>query len=84
MQAYQAFLTAALADWVQERKVRREDAAWRPFKGPLGRDSQRHEFTVLGSMFSAMHDKGSLRANAIANLGGMFGLVKPSINVRRS
>ena len=84
LQAYQAFLAAPPADWVQERKVRREDASWRPFRGPLGRNSQRHEFTVLGSMFSAMHEKGYLRANAMANLGRTLGLLKPSIDVRRS
>lgn len=84
LQAYQAFLAAPPADWVQERKVRREDASWRPFRGPLGRNSQRHEFTVLGSMFSTMLEKGYLRANAMANMAGTLGLVKPSIDVRRS
>lgn len=84
LQAYQAFLAAPPADWVQERKVRREDASWRPFRGPLGRNSQRHEFTVLGSMFSTMLEKGYLRANAMANLGRTLGLLKPSIDVRRS
>jgi hypothetical protein len=58
LQAYQAFLAAPPADWVQERKVRREDASWRPFRGPLGRNSQRHEFTVLGSMFLRHARKG--------------------------
>ena len=84
LQAYQAFLAAPPADWVQARKVRREDLAWRPFRGPLGRNSQRHEFTVLGSLFSAMHEKGYLRANAMAQLGRSLGLLKPSIDVRRS
>jgi site-specific recombinase XerD len=84
LQAYQAFLAAPPADWVQERQVRREDASWRPFRGPLGRNSQRHEFTVLGSMFSTMLEKGYLRANAMANLGRTLGLIKPSIDVRRS
>lgn len=84
LQAYQAFLAAPPADWVQERKVRREDASWRPFRGPLGRNSQRHEFTVLGSMFSDMHKNGYLRANAMANLGRTLGLLRPSIDVRRS
>ena len=84
LQAYQAFVTAPPPDWVQPRKVRREDAAWRPFRGPLGRNSQRHEFAVLGALFAAMHDKGYLRANAMAGLGRTLGLVKPSIDVRRS
>ncbi len=84
LQAYQAFVTAPPPDWVQPRKVRREDAAWRPFRGPLGRNSQRHEFAVLGALFTAMHDKGYLRANAMAGLGRTLGLVKPSIDVRRS
>ena len=84
LQAYQAFGAAPPADWVQERRVRREDASWRPFRGPLGRNSQRHEFTVLGSMFSTMLEKGYLRANAMANMGRTLGLVKPSIDVRRS
>ena len=84
LQAYQAFVTAPPPDWVQPRKVRREDAAWRPFRGPLGRNSQRHEFAVLGGLFSAMHDKGYLRANAMSGLGRTLGLVKPSIDVRRS
>jgi hypothetical protein len=35
-------------------------------------------------MFSAMHEKGYLRANAMANLGRTLGLLKPSIDVRRS
>jgi hypothetical protein len=77
-------LAAPPADLAQERKEQREDAAWRPLRGPLGRNSQRHEFTVLGSMFSAMHDKGYLRANAMATLGRTLGLLKPSIDVRRS
>jgi site-specific recombinase XerD len=84
LQAYQAFVTAPPPDWVQPRKVRREDAAWRPFRGPLGRNSQRHEFAVLGGLFAAMHDKGYLRANAMSGLGRTLGLVKPSIDVRRS
>ncbi|WP_310463074.1 phage integrase family protein [Sphaerotilus sp.] len=84
IQAYQAFVSAPPADWVQPRKVRREDAAWRPFRGPLGRNSQRHEFAVLGGLFAAMHDKGYLRANAMSGLGRTLGLVKPSIDVRRS
>jgi site-specific recombinase XerD len=84
LQAYQAFVTAPPPDWVQPRKVRREDAAWRPFRGPLGRNSQRHEFAVLGGLFAAMHDKGYLRANAMSGLGRALGLVKPSIDVRRS
>jgi site-specific recombinase XerD len=84
IQAYQAFVSAPPADWVQPRKVRREDAAWRPFRGPLGRNSQRHEFAVLGGLFAAMHDKGYLRANAMSGLGRTLGLLKPSIDVRRS
>jgi len=84
LQAYQTFVTAPPPDWVQPRKVRREDAAWRPFRGPLGRNSQRHEFAVLGGLFAAMHDKGYLRANAMSGLGRTLGLVKPSIDVRRS
>jgi site-specific recombinase XerD len=84
LQAYQAFVAAPPPDWVQPRKVRREDAAWRPFRGPLGRNSQRHEFAVLGGLFAAMHDKGYLRANAMSGLGRTLGLVKPSIDVRRS
>lgn len=64
LQADQAILASPPADWVRSGKARREDAAWRSFRGPPGRDSQRHEFMVLGSLCSAMHDKGYLRASA--------------------
>lgn len=66
------------------RTVRREDVAWRPFRGSLVRNSRLQGFTMLGSMLSAMHGKGYLRVNAMANLARTLGLVRPSIDVRRS
>ena len=81
---YQAFVAAPPVEWVEERKVRREDARWRPFRGALGRNTQRREFAVVASLFAALMDKGYLRANVMAGLGKTLDLVKPSIDVRRS
>lgn len=84
LRAYQAFLGAPPADWVQERRLRREDPRWRPFRGPLGRNSQRREFTVLAGLFSAMLAAGYLRANVMDRLSRTLDLVQPTIDVRRS
>ena len=84
IQAYQAFIANPPADWVQQLSVQRGDPDWRPFRGPLGANSQRREFAVIGSLFSAMVEKGYLRANVMANMTRTLGLVQPSINVRRS
>ncbi|MBS0305766.1 MAG: tyrosine-type recombinase/integrase [Proteobacteria bacterium] len=84
LRAYQAFVAAPPADWVQARQVRREDAAWRPFRGPLGSTSRRHELTVLGSLFSALHKAGYLRCNAMADLAHTLEGAQPVLDVQRS
>lgn len=84
IRAYQAFVAAPPADWVQEQPVRRSDAHWRPFRGPLGRNTQRREFTVLAGLFATLLDKGYLRANVMADLRRSLDLVQPTIDVRRS
>lgn len=84
LQAYQAFVSAPPADWVQAQRVRRDDPAWRPFRGPLGRNTQRREFTVLAGLFSTLLAKGYLRANVMADLRRTLDLVQPTIDVRRS
>lgn len=81
---YRAFLESPPPEWVQPRKVRRTDPAWRPFRGGLCPSAQRREFTVLGSMFATMLDKGYLRANALADAPKYLRLGKPTIDVRRS
>jgi site-specific recombinase XerD len=82
--AYRQFLQAPDADWVQVGKAERDSAEWRPFKGPLSASSQRHTFTVLASMFTALMEAGYLRANPARGVVPKMKLPAARIDTRRS
>lgn len=66
-QAYQAFLAdpQPAAFWCGPRAPRFSDA-WRPFKGPLSRSSQRQALIVVNALLSYLVDGGYLKANPLS------------------
>ena len=51
--------------WCAPRYIRRTDPAWRPFEGPLARESQEQALSVLGSLFGYLRDMGYLLGNPL-------------------
>ena len=84
LQAYLDFVRAPPADWVQQRRVRRDSPVWRPFQGPLGPSSQRHELAVLASLLGDLHAAGLLPANPAARLLRRLDLPAAGVDVGRA
>lgn len=51
--------------WIGPRKPR-DDPSWKPFVGKLSKASRRQTFSVLGSLFTYLHETGYLRINPLA------------------
>ncbi len=84
LHAFRSFVQNPPADWVQPRPVARTSQEWRPFRGALDPKSQRHLFSVLGSMFSGLVDAGYISAHAARGVMPHLKLPRASINVRRT
>lgn len=66
---YQRFIAdpQPVSRWVMtNRKVSRQDPAWRPFSGPLSPTSQRQAIIILNSMFSWLVNAGYLTGNPLS------------------
>ncbi|WP_162520746.1 phage integrase family protein [Pseudaquabacterium pictum] len=84
LQAYLDFVRAPPADWVQQRRVRRDSPAWRPFQGPLGPSSQRQELAVLASLLGDLHAAGQLPGHPAARILRRLDLPTPTVDVGRA
>lgn len=65
---YSQFMANPPADWVQKRRVTREMAEWRPFKGPLSPTSIKLNFSVISAMHVNLRRTGYLRADGSENV----------------
>jgi len=81
---YRTFMAKPPADWVQERRVGRAAAEWRPFKGPLSPASRKLNFTVISALLSALIQAGYLAANAAAGVLPAMKMPHLRINIDRT
>jgi site-specific recombinase XerD len=83
LHAFRGFLAAPPADWIQSRQVDRSDDAWRPLRGRLEPRSQRHVFSVVGSLYTGLMQAGYLSVHAAAGVAAHLKLPRAVINIRR-
>lgn len=84
LHAFRSFIAAPPADWINPRQADRASDGWRPLRGPLSPQSQRHVFTVVGALYAALHDAGYVSANPVSGVKPHLKLARARINVRRS
>ena len=84
LHAFRAFVGAPPADWVQPRRVPRESDAWRPLRGPLSPQSQRHLFAAIGALYSGQVEAGYLSVQLVGGVKPHLTLPRSKIDVRRA
>lgn len=81
---YSQFMANPPANWVQERRVTREMAEWRPFKGPLSPTSIKLNFSVISAMHVSLRRTGYLRADGSDNVLPSVRLPYMRMNIDRT
>lgn len=81
---YSQFMANPPADWVQKRRVTREMAEWRPFKGPLSPTSIKLNFSVISAMHANLRRTGYLRADGSENVLPSVRLPYMRMNIDRT
>jgi site-specific recombinase XerD len=84
LHAFRAFVAAPPADWVQPRRVDRGSDEWRPLRGPLSPQSQRHLFAAVGALYSGLVEAGYLSVQLVGGVKPHLALPRSKIDVRRA
>ena len=84
LHAFRSFVAAPPADWVQPRRVERESDEWRPLRGPLSPQSQRHLFAAIGALYSGLVEAGYLSVQLVGGVKPHLTLPRSKIDVRRA
>ena len=82
--AYQAFLAALPAEWINPVPTPRKDPAWRPFRGPLGANSQKYALVVVRALFDGLRGVSYLAANPMDAVNRAVNVPQGGINADRS
>lgn len=67
-QAYQAFLAHIPAHWISDKRVAREHAEWRPFRGQINPKSQNYAMGVVEQMYTALHKNAYITGNPFESI----------------